>query len=75
MDVFPEVAALKRSYVFCTELSSLDVNETTIPLIQVSRGPTTSFQAAQYGGGYRVSSTTLMPAKTGLLGLLEAEEV
>ena len=35
VDVYAEVAALKRSHVSRTELSSLDVNETTIPLIQV----------------------------------------
>ena len=35
MDVYAEVAALKRSHVYRSELSSLDVNETTIPLIQV----------------------------------------
>ena len=35
VDVYAEVAALKRSHVYRSELSSLDVNETTIPLIQV----------------------------------------
>ena len=35
VDVYAEVAALKRSHVSRTELSSLDVTETTIPLIQV----------------------------------------
>ena len=35
-----------------------------------------SLRADQYGGGYREqSSTTHMPAKTGPLGLMEAEEV
>ena len=43
VDVYAEIAALKRSQVSRTELSTLDVNETTIPLIQVLRGPTTSF--------------------------------
>ena len=38
MDVYAEVAALKRTRVFRTELSSLDVNETTLPLIKYSRG-------------------------------------
>ena len=32
VDVYAEVAALKRSHVSRTELSSLDVTETTIPL-------------------------------------------
>ena len=33
--VYAEVSALKRSHVSRSELSSLNVNETTIPLIQV----------------------------------------
>ena len=53
VDVYAEVAALKRSHVYRSELSSLDVNETTIPLIQVLKRPTTSSGAGQYGGGYR----------------------
>ena len=36
--VYVEVAALKRTRVFRTELSSLDVNKTTLPLIKYSRG-------------------------------------
>ena len=35
VDVCAEVAALKRSHISHTELSSLDVNEMIIPLIQV----------------------------------------
>ena len=38
VDVYAEVAALKRIRVFRTELSSLDVNKTTLPLIKYSRG-------------------------------------
>jgi len=65
VDVYAEVAALKRSHVYHSVLSSLDVNETTIPLIQVLKR------------AYNVipSSTTHMPAMTGPLGLMEAEEV
>ena len=71
-DVYAEFAALKRTRVFRTELSSLDVNETTILLIKYSRGPTRSSGAGQYVGGYREqSSTTNMPEKSyyGSLGL------
>ena len=35
MDVYAEVAALKKSHVSRTKLSSLDVNVMSIPLIQV----------------------------------------
>ena len=35
VDVYADVTALKLSHVFRTELSSLEVTETTIPLIQV----------------------------------------
>jgi len=35
VDVYAEVAALKRSHLSRNELSSLDVTETTLPLIQV----------------------------------------
>ena len=38
VDVYAEVAALLRTRVFRTELSSMDVNETTLPLIKYSRG-------------------------------------
>ena len=38
VEVYAEVAALKRSRAFRTELSFLDVNEMTLPLIKYSRG-------------------------------------
>ena len=76
VDVYAEVAALKRSHVSCTELSSLDVNETTIPLIQVFKRAYNVISELANMDGYREQSfTTHMPAKTGPLGLMEAEEV
>ena len=48
-DVYAEVAALKRTHVFRTELTYLDVNDTTIPLIKYSRGPTVSSRAGLMG--------------------------
>ena len=54
VDVYAEVAALKRTRVFRTELSSLDVNEMTDSSAdQVLKRPTASSVAGQYGGGYR----------------------
>ena len=79
VDVYAEVAALKRSHVSRTELSSLDVNETTIPLIQVFKraynviSELANMEVVTENKALR--HICQRRATTGPLGLMEAEEV
>ena len=75
VDVYAEVAALKRSHVYRSELSSLDVNETTIPLIQVLKRAYNVIPSLPIWRLLQRKLYDIMPVMTGPLGLMEAEEV